>query len=150
LIYEKIVRTSPPKRSTKSSNPFIIDINQLSSENYGYHHPNSAWESYYGATDFMSERHGRQKSSKFGDSYKSVFTSPYFDYRKTHSKVPLLPSFCGVTSLLKIVTLGTHVEVVPRRGVTDSTLESNTVQKVPRLAVTERTYFGKQPLKQWS
>ena len=88
LIYEKIVRTSPPKSSRNG--PFVIDVSQLTSGSYGYNHPNSAWESYYGASNFVSELNpGRAKSSKFLDSYKSVFTSPYFDYRKTHSKVRL-------------------------------------------------------------
>jgi hypothetical protein len=83
LIYGQIARTSPPK----SSNPFVIDVSQLTSGSYGYNHPNSAWETYYGTTEFSSEPSLKGSMGKFGDSYKSVFTSPYFDYRKTHSKV---------------------------------------------------------------
>ena len=82
LIYERVTRTSPPK----SGNPYIIDVSQLTSGSYGYNHPNSAWESYYGSAELSSDP-SLNVPGQNRDPYKSVFNSPYFDYRKTHSKV---------------------------------------------------------------
>ncbi len=62
--------------------------NFFSRDRCRYNHPNAAWETFYGATtDGFSGPSSRASSQNLEDSYKYIFSSPYFDYRKTHSKV---------------------------------------------------------------
>ena len=93
LLYEKIEITSPPRktsgvwRSNLANDEVVVDIGKLN-EGYG---KAGHWESYYGASGKFSGDPGagvaKNKELLGGEDYKTIFTSPYFDYRKTHSKV---------------------------------------------------------------
>ena len=64
LIYDKLPMASPPRKP-----PVVIDITKLNAEQgFGFNR--------YLTTD-----------SKGGDYRQQIFESPYFDYRKTHSRV---------------------------------------------------------------
>ena len=79
LIYDKVPITSPPKRP----NELIINIDNT----------NRIWETYYGTSgkfagdpnEFSQANSNYTNSSK--SDYRTVFSSPYFDYRRTHSTV---------------------------------------------------------------
>ena len=69
LIYDKLPMASPPRRA-----PVVIDITKLNAEQgFGFNK--------YLTTDSN------------GDYRQQIFESPYFDYRRTHSKVSFHFSF---------------------------------------------------------
>ena len=69
LIYDKLPMASPPRRSQGQS--VVIDITKLNEEQG------------FGFNKYLTTRPG----SNAGDYRQQIFESPYFDYRRTHSKV---------------------------------------------------------------
>ena len=74
LIYDKLPMTSPPRRS--QGQPVVIDITKLNAEQG------------FGFNQYLTSR----SDSNAGDYRQQIFESPYFDYRRTHSKVSILIS----------------------------------------------------------
>lgn len=60
----------------------VIDVNNLAEVPSGNH-----WERYYGSTGSKFSNHHRNEISSGKSDYWKIFNSPYFDYRKTHSRV---------------------------------------------------------------
>ena len=74
LIYDKLPMASPPRRS--QGQPVVIDITKLNAEQG------------FGFNQYLTSR----SDSNAGDYRQQIFESPYFDYRRTHSKVSILKS----------------------------------------------------------
>lgn len=81
LIYEKIPMASPPKKNDAS---IVIDIAKLNARD-GYLPVTSGFNQYLPDSYYHPSNRLTGQSQVEGD-YKQIFTSPYFDYRKTHSK----------------------------------------------------------------
>lgn len=87
LVYDIVPRTSPSK--PRDRNDVIIDIAKLNERDGFRSEVGGAplWERYYGADGkFAGNPEDRNDSAKKTD-YRAIFTSPYFDYRKTNSRV---------------------------------------------------------------
>ncbi|TRY67672.1 hypothetical protein TCAL_03096 [Tigriopus californicus] len=85
LVYDFVPRTKPSQPQNR--NDVIIDIAKLNQRDGFPSEVGGAplWERYYGADGkFAGNPEDRNDSAKKTD-YRAIFTSPYFDYRRTNS-----------------------------------------------------------------
>ncbi len=87
LHYERVPMASHPQ--SKRGDEIALDIARLNARDGFYGDKNvdnnrHYWESYYGSSGKFA---GDPRASS---AYGEVFASPYFDYRRTHSRVGTL------------------------------------------------------------
>eukprot|EP00095_Tigriopus_kingsejongensis_P004836 maker-scaffold713_size108309-snap-gene-0.12 protein:Tk04836 transcript:maker-scaffold713_size108309-snap-gene-0.12-mRNA-1 annotation:"hypothetical protein L798_06166" len=87
LVYDFVPRTSPSR--ARDRNDVIIDVARLN-ERDGYPTQTGGaplWERYYGAHGkFAGDPIEPQPKSAKKTDYRTIFSSPYFDYRKSNSR----------------------------------------------------------------